>query len=60
MQDIQNQRILHRTEVLIDKLLAGRLSLAEVTKVICISEQVIQNYLNARPILEHQELLSQS
>ena len=59
-QDIQSQRISRRTEVLIDKLLVGRFSLAEVAKVMGISEQVMQNYLDAQHILEHQKLLFQS
>ena len=48
MQDIQNQSISQRTEVLIDKLLGGRFNVAEVAKITGISEQLLQNYLNAK------------
>ncbi len=58
MQDIQNQGISQRTEVLIDKLLLGRFNVAEVAKVIGISEQLLQNYLSRKSIVEHQEMLS--
>ena len=50
MQDIQNQSISQRTEVLIDKLLGGRFNVAEVAKITGISEQLLQNYLNAKSI----------
>ena len=50
MQDIQNQSISQRTEVLIDKLLLGRFNVAEVAQITGISAQLLQNYLNAKSI----------
>lgn len=58
MRDNQNQSISQRTEVLIDKLLLGRFTLAEIAKVTGIPEQELQNYLNANSILDHQQVLS--
>lgn len=57
MQDIQNQDISQRTEVLIRLLLLGRFTLTEVAIVTGISEQVLENYLNAKPIVEYQQVL---
>jgi hypothetical protein len=48
MQTSTNQVISQRTQVLIDKLLLGKLSLAEIAKVTGLSEQWIQTYVNAK------------
>ena len=50
-EDIQNQHISQRTEVLIKLLLLGRFNLTEVAKVTGISEQLLQNHLNAKSSL---------
>lgn len=47
MQTIQNQKISGRTQVLIDKLLLGRFTLAEIAMITGISEQLLQTYINA-------------
>jgi hypothetical protein len=52
MQDIQNQGISQRTKILIEKLLLGRFPLAEIAKVTGISEQLLQNHLNANSTFE--------
>jgi hypothetical protein len=49
-EDIQNQHISQRTEVLIRFLLLGRFNLAEVAKVTGISVQLLQNHLNTKSI----------
>lgn len=48
MQTSTNQVISQRTQVLIDKLLLGKLSLAEIAKVTGLSEQWIQTYVTAK------------
>lgn len=48
MLKTQNPPISQRTTVLIDKLLLGKLTLAEIAKVTGISEQWLENYVNAR------------
>ena len=58
MQDIQNEGISQQTKILIDNLLLGRFTLVEIAKVTGISEQLLQNYLNANSILEPQQVLS--
>ncbi len=58
MRDSQNQGISQRTEVLIDKLLLGRFTLAEIAKVTGIPKQGLQSYLNANSNLESQQVLS--
>ena len=58
MQNIQNQGISQQTKILIDKLLLGRFTLAEVAKITGIPEQRLQNYLNANSNLESQQMLS--
>jgi transcriptional regulator with XRE-family HTH domain len=57
MSDIQNQGISQRTKVLIEKLLGGRFTLAEIAKITGISEQWLQNYVNAKSILEPHQVL---
>ena len=58
MQDIQNEGISQQTKILIDNLLLGRFTLVEIAKVTGISEQLLQNYLNDKSILEPQQVLS--
>ena len=53
-EDIQNQHISQRTEVLIRLLLLGKFNLAEVATVIGISEQLLQDYLSTKDIREYQ------
>ncbi len=53
MQDIQTKGIPQQTKVLIEKLLLGRFALAEVAKVTGISEQLLQNHLNANSTFEN-------
>ena len=58
MQDIQYKGISQQTEILIDKLLLGRFTLAEIARVTGIPEQGLQSYVNAKSILEAQQVLS--
>lgn len=58
MQDIQNEGISQQTKILIDNLLLGRFTLVEIAKVTGISEQLLQNYLNVKSIVEPQQVLS--
>lgn len=60
MQDIQNKGISQRTKILIDKLLLGRFTLAEIAKITGISEQWLQSYFNANSNLEPQQVLFSS
>lgn len=46
MQNLQNQDISQQTKVLINKLLGGKFSLAEIAKVTGISEQLLHSYVN--------------
>jgi transposase len=48
MENSQNQHISQRTKVLIDKLLSGKFSLAEIAKITGISEQWLQSYVDAK------------
>jgi predicted DNA-binding protein YlxM (UPF0122 family) len=48
MQNSQSPVISQKTKVLIEKLLLGKLSLAEIARVTGISEQSLENYLKAR------------
>jgi len=48
MQNLQEQRISQRTQVLIEKLLLGRFTIAEIAKITGISEQWLQSYVNAK------------
>ena len=57
-KDTQNKYISQRTEVLIKLLLLGRFDLGEVAMITGISEQLLQNYLNAKSIVEPQQVLS--
>ena len=54
MQDIQNQGISQRTQLLINSLLLGRFTLPEIAKVVGISEQLLQSYINANFHIEFQ------
>lgn len=54
MQQFQSKVISQRTQTLIDKLVLGKLSLAEIAKVTGIPEQWLQSYLNTKS-----ELISQ-
>jgi len=46
MQNLQEQRISQRTQVLIEKLLLGKFTIAEIAKITGISEQWLQSYVN--------------
>lgn len=48
MQNSQDQFISKRTKDLIDKLVLGKLSLAEIAKVTGISDQWLQSYVNSK------------
>ena len=60
MQTSQNQVISQQTKILIDKLLLGKFTLAEVAKITGIPGEGLKSYLNANPTLEPQQVLSQS
>ncbi len=45
MQNYKSQLISQRTKELIDRLLLGKFSLAEITKVTGVSEQGLKNYM---------------
>ena len=55
-EDIQNQHISQRTEVLIKLLLLGRFDLGEVAMITGISEQLLQNYLSTKYMSEYQQV----
>ena len=55
-EDVQNQHISQRTEVLSKLLLLGRFELGEVAMVTGISEQLLQNYLSIKCIGEYQQV----
>ena len=55
-EDIQNQHISWRTEVLIKLLLLGRFDLGEVAMITGISEQLLQNYLSTKYMSEYQQV----
>ena len=57
MQNTQNQGISQQTKILIEKLLLGRFSLAEVAKITGIPEQALKSYFNANSNLDHQQVL---
>lgn len=46
MPNYQNQIISQRTRKLIEKLLFGKLSLAEIAKVTGVSEKWLRSYVN--------------
>jgi hypothetical protein len=48
MQNTQKTIISQRTKTLIEKLLFGRFSLAEIAKVTGISEQWLRSYVNEK------------
>ncbi len=47
-QIIENQAISKKTKDLIDKLLLGKFSFAEVAKIVGVSEQWLQAYVNPK------------
>ena len=55
-ENIQNQHISQRTEVLIKLLLLGRFDLGEVAMITGISEQLLQNYLSTKYMSEYQQV----
>jgi uncharacterized membrane protein YebE (DUF533 family) len=57
MQDLQNKGISQRTKVLIEKLLGGRFTLAEIAQITGIPEQWLQTYVNAKSILDPPQVL---
>lgn len=57
MSDLQNRSVSQRTKVLIEKLLLGKFTLAEIAKVTGISEQWLQTYVNAKAIVEPTQML---
>ena len=57
MSDLQNRSVSQRTKVLIEKLLLGKFTLAEIAKVTGISEQWLQTYVNAKAIVEPPQML---
>ncbi len=48
MQNYKSQLISQRTKELIDRLLLGKFSLAEITKVTGVSEQGLKNYMTLK------------
>jgi hypothetical protein len=57
MSELQNRSISQRTKVLIEKLLLGRFTLAQVAKITGISEQWLQAYVDATVIVEPTQML---
>ena len=57
MSDLQNRTVSQQTKVLIEKLLLGKFTLAEIAKVTGISEQWLQTYVNAKAIVEPTQML---
>ena len=57
MSDLQNRSVSQRTKVLIEKLLLGKFTLAEIAKVTGISAQWLQTYVNAKAIVEPTQML---
>ena len=55
-EDIQNQHISQRTEILIKLLLLGKFDLGEVAMITGISEQLLQNYLSTKYMSEYQQV----
>ncbi len=47
-QVLQNQAITKKTKDLIDKLLLGKFSFAEIAKIVGVSEQWLQGYVNLK------------
>jgi len=47
-QVLQNQAITKKTKNLIDKLLLGKFSLVEIAKIVGVSEQWLQGYVNLK------------
>jgi phage portal protein BeeE len=60
MQNLQEQRISQRTQVLIEKLLLGRFTIAEIAKVTGIPEQWLQSYVNSQYEFVAERVLSAS
>ena len=57
MSDLQNRSVSQRTKVLIEKLLLGKFTLAQIAKITGISEQWLQTYVNAKAIVEPTQML---
>ena len=57
MSDLQNRTVSQRTKVLIEKLLRGKFTLAEIAKITGMSEQWVQTYVDARAIVEPTQML---
>ena len=55
-EDIQNQHISQRTEVLIKLLLLGKFDLGEVAMITGISQQLLQNYLSTKYMSEYEQV----
>lgn len=55
-EDIQNQHISQRTEVLISLLLLGKFDLGEVAMVTGISKQLLQDYLSTKCTSKYQQV----
>ena len=53
MQNSHTQVISPRTQELIEYLLLGKLSLAEIAKITGFSEQWLQNYIKAKSSFFH-------
>lgn len=48
MPNSQNEFISQKNQELIDKLVLGKLSLAEIAKIVGVSEQWLQSYVNSQ------------
>ena len=57
MSELQNRTVSQQTKVLIEKLLLGKFTLAEVAKITGIREQWLQTYVDATAILEPTQML---
>ena len=57
MSELQNRTVSQQTKVLIEKLLLGKFTLAEVAKITGISEQWLQSHVDARAIVELTQML---
>ena len=57
MSELQNPTVSPRTKILIDKLVLGKFTLAEIAKVTGISAQWLQTYVNAKAIVEPTQML---
>lgn len=57
MSDLQNRTVSQRTKVLIEKLLLGKFTLAEIAKITGMSEQWLQIHVNTTAIVEPTQML---